>query len=106
MRVYFCFKTELLENIQKRQTEILLHLLDNSSGGFTSNVFYIEFGKERGKSETIRQMVEFKAWKTHMHLHTHTPDHSYASLNLRKTPTSIKLVQRTEEKIALKKYHA
>lgn len=40
------------------------------------------------------------------HAPTHIPDHSYASLNLRKTPTSIKLVQRTEEKIALKKYHA
>jgi len=28
---------------------MLLHLPDNSSEGFTSNVFFIEFGKEGGR---------------------------------------------------------
>lgn len=60
LRVFFCFKAGLAENTWERKTEILLHLFDNGSEGFTSNVVFVAFCKEgaRGWNHKTNDRIE------------------------------------------------
>lgn len=72
--VFFCFKAEIVENIWERQTETILHLLDNSSEGFTSNLFFIEFGKDRVRGWNHKTNDRIEAVQKGME-NLHAPTH-------------------------------